>query len=177
MPVLHIHGDADGTVSYSNVAATISGWVNRNGCPSSPVTTDPYPSSNPNSVVKKDYYGLCLDSSEVILLTVKGGGHSWPGTGSDIIASEEIWAFFKKHPMPGTTGIFDKKNPSHGTLQAPWGKGKVDIITIDGRVVAENISADDRTSLLKSLNNAAGIYFIRFRTPRGIVLHRAALWR
>lgn len=177
VPVLHIHGDADGVVSYSNVAATINGWVNRNDCPSSPVTTDPYPASNPNSVVKKDYYGLCLDSGEVILLTVKGGGHTWPGLNDDIIASEEIWAFFKKHPMPGTTGVIDKKNLAHGTLQAPWGQGKFDIITIDGRVVAENISADDRTSLLKSLNIAAGVYFIRFRTPRGIFLHRAALWR
>ena len=177
VPVLHIHGDADGVVSYSGVAATITGWVNRNDCPSSPVTTDPYPASNPNSVVKKDYYGLGLDSSEVILLTVKGGGHTWPGSSDDIIASEEIWAFFKKHPMPGTTGVIDKKNLAHGTLQAPWGQGKVDIITIDGRIVAKNISAGDRTSLLKSLNISAGIYLIRFRTPRGIVLHRAALWR
>jgi poly(3-hydroxybutyrate) depolymerase len=177
VPVLHIHGTADTYVDYSSVAGTISGWVNRNGCPSTPVTTDPYPPSNPNSVVKKDYYGLCQDSSEVILLTVEGGGHYWPGTGSDIIASEEIWAFFKKHPMPGTTGIIDKKNPPHGALQALWGRSTIDIITIDGRVVAKNISAANRNSLLTSLNIAAGVYFIRFRTPEGIVLQRAAFWK
>jgi poly(3-hydroxybutyrate) depolymerase len=178
-PVLHIHGDADAVVVYSRVAATITGWVKRNQCPEIPVITDPYPASNPNSVVKKEYYGPGLDSSEVILLTVKGGGHTWPGfnTNDDINASEEIWNFFKKHPMPVNIGIIDKYNPLHNTVPALWGRSNVDIITIDGRVVAENISANNRSSLLKSLNIAAGIYFIRFRSAGGFVLHKTVLRR
>jgi len=104
VPVLHIHGTADTIVNYGGVAATVSGWVTRDGCPATPVTSDPYPASNPSSVVKKDYYGLCRDSSEVVLLTVKGGGHNWPGANwggatMDINASEEIWAFLKGHHL------------------------------------------------------------------------------
>jgi poly(3-hydroxybutyrate) depolymerase len=102
MPVLQIHGTADSTVKYSGVAATISGWVFKNGCPPTPQLTSPYPASNPNSKVRKDYYGPCSQNSEVILLTVEGGGHAWPGglgLASDINASEEIWAFFKNHSL------------------------------------------------------------------------------
>jgi poly(3-hydroxybutyrate) depolymerase len=127
VPVLQIHGTADSVVKYSNVAATITGWVNRNGCPATVVTTNPYPASNPNSVVKKEAYGPCRDSSEVILLTVNGGGHTWPGVNwggatKDINASEEIWVFFKKHPMPGPAGII-ADNPANQSRSSMDGFG------------------------------------------------------
>ncbi|HYE07457.1 MAG TPA: PHB depolymerase family esterase [Planctomycetota bacterium] len=51
--------------------------------------------------------------SEVVLYTITGGGHTWPGsrtwmpwfilgnTCHDIDATRVIWDFFKRHPMPG----------------------------------------------------------------------------
>ena len=48
-------------------------------------------------------------ASEVILYTVEGGGHTWPGrdprlpllgkSTRDISANDLIWDFFQKHPM------------------------------------------------------------------------------
>jgi polyhydroxybutyrate depolymerase len=58
----------------------------------------------------------CAENTEVILCTVEGGGHTWPGgyyevdkgfyrdlVGSitnDIVARDEMWKFFEKHPLP-----------------------------------------------------------------------------
>lgn len=54
----------------------------------------------------------CRPSGEVVLVTVEGGGHTWPGgwqylpevlvgkTSRDADASEMLWSFFQRHPMP-----------------------------------------------------------------------------
>lgn len=54
----------------------------------------------------------CKDGAEVVLVTVEGGGHAWPGgdrylpdwaigkTSRDIDASEELWKFFQRHALP-----------------------------------------------------------------------------
>ncbi len=121
--VLQIHGTADSVVLYSGVASTISGWVTRNACPATPVVTDPYPSSNPSSIVRRDWYGPGRDSCEVILLSVEGVGHVWPGARwggetTDISSTEEIWAFFSRHWLPGATVGPRGVAPTHTTRRA-----------------------------------------------------------
>jgi poly(3-hydroxybutyrate) depolymerase len=106
VPVLQIHGTADSVVLFTGVDATVSGWVDRNGCSSTPVTTDPYPSGNPSSNAWMDAYGPCTDGSEVILIAIEGLGHAWPGAwggGNDVEATEEIWAFFSRHSLNPST--------------------------------------------------------------------------
>ena len=62
--------------------------------------------------VKKEQYKKCLAHTEVVLLEVEGGGHTWPGsteikrikrivgnTSYDINASEELWKFFSRHSL------------------------------------------------------------------------------
>jgi polyhydroxybutyrate depolymerase len=56
-------------------------------------------------------YKSCRGKAEVVLYTVKGGGHIWPGglqymnesligkTSRDFNATATIWQFFKQHPM------------------------------------------------------------------------------
>ncbi len=68
--------------------------------------------TNDNSTVTVSYYGLCEESTEVILYTINNGEHTWPGatiiigvTNQDIKASSEIWNFFKKYNLQGSTGI------------------------------------------------------------------------
>ncbi|MEI7751742.1 MAG: PHB depolymerase family esterase [Candidatus Omnitrophota bacterium] len=62
--------------------------------------------------------GPCADNTEVTLCTVKGGGHTWPGspratdkkwwkklvgeTTQDISATDTMWEFFKRHPKSKT---------------------------------------------------------------------------
>jgi polyhydroxybutyrate depolymerase len=121
VPVVQFHGTADPVVPYAGVATTINNWVNYDSCPETPVTTE-LPDINPddNSTVTVSYYGLCDDSTEVILYTIINGEHTWPGasiyigiTNQDIKASNEIWAFFQKFNLQGSTGIDeDKSSPA-----------------------------------------------------------------
>lgn len=60
------------------------------------------------------HYKGCGGNSEVVLLAVKEGGHTWPGgrtdqsekkygrTCKDFDASREIWRFFSKHRLAGS---------------------------------------------------------------------------
>jgi polyhydroxybutyrate depolymerase len=123
VPVMHIHGTADSTVYYigsswsTSVDSTIHFWVDNNTCPTTPVITVlPNTSTSDGSTVTKYYYGLCADSSEVVLLKVIGASHSWPGasglsgTNMDIKASGEIWNFFRKHHLPYSPTSADEPN-------------------------------------------------------------------
>ncbi|MDZ4844012.1 MAG: PHB depolymerase family esterase [Chitinophagales bacterium] len=107
IPVMQIHGTDDPTVPYSGVPQTISSWVQKNNCPQTPVVTQ-LPDIDPNdsTTVTMTHYAPCDDSTEVILYTVNGGGHTWPDafinigvTTGDINASNIIWNFFKKYEL------------------------------------------------------------------------------
>ncbi|MFO0658782.1 MAG: PHB depolymerase family esterase [Polyangiaceae bacterium] len=92
------------------VPATISTWASWLGCPSAPTTTT-LPNTDPDDgtwVTQTNHVG-CRDQSEISLITVDGGGHTWPGghpylpertigkTSRDVDASELIAAFFSRH--------------------------------------------------------------------------------
>lgn len=59
---------------------------------------------------EKETYYKCADGTKVILVTIKGGGHTWPGASQylpkiivgtvckDFNATEMIWEFFKSLP-------------------------------------------------------------------------------
>lgn len=160
VPVLHIHGTADSVVKYSGVAATISGWISRNGCPTTAMTTDPYPSSNASSVVKKDYYGLCRDSSEVVLLTVDGGAHTWPGVAwggatMDINASEEIWAFLKRHRL-GQGAATRESSPGRPFRRLPDVHLRGSELTISSKTGLRAVNPQGRRIALNIRHQPAG---------------------
>lgn len=124
VPVMHFHGTADPIVpfkgpakgtpeflSFKPVEDTISIWRRINGCPEKPSVTDYVDKVADGTTVRQLTYGPGTDGAEVVLIEVKGGGHTWPGrkppvkligkSTLDISASDLIWAFFQKHPMPG----------------------------------------------------------------------------
>jgi polyhydroxybutyrate depolymerase len=93
--------------------ASMEFWVNRDQCRkdgarASLPDTDPKDGTTTEKVV----YSGGQEGTEVVLYTVRGGGHTWPGgiqyapelligkTASDFSASEVIWEFFKSHPRP-----------------------------------------------------------------------------
>jgi polyhydroxybutyrate depolymerase len=114
--ILQMHGTADPTVPYSYVPLTIDFWTGFDNCPATPVVTDlPDIDTTDNCTVTVSYYGLCDDSTEVILYTINGGEHTWPGallsigvTNQDINGSVEIWNFFKHYSLSGATGIGER---------------------------------------------------------------------
>jgi polyhydroxybutyrate depolymerase len=88
--------------SFPPVASWIEGWAERNGCAPEP---EPLPAQADVSGVR---YGDCDDEVEIVFYTVEGGGHTWPGgrptlvgkTSKDIWASQVMWEFFARHPLP-----------------------------------------------------------------------------
>ena len=109
-------GDIHGSLSkvklgkVLSVEESVGFWVKANNCSTIPVVTV-MPDVDPEDgtkVIRKEYSGG-TDRSEVILYTIDGGGHTWPGgiqylpakiigkTSRDIDATEVIWSFFKNH--------------------------------------------------------------------------------
>jgi poly(3-hydroxybutyrate) depolymerase len=104
IPIIHTHGTADNVVAHSGVQTSINAWVKRNNCPTTAVVTDPYPSSNPNSICTKYSYGPGTNGVAVVLMSLEGKGH-WisidPVNG--INTSLEIWNFCKNYSLGGNT--------------------------------------------------------------------------
>jgi polyhydroxybutyrate depolymerase len=121
VPVLHIHGTEDRLVLYEgadrgawnfvpllSVQATIAAWAARDGCPPEPKVDELPDRADDATTVTRAAYGPGRDGAEVILLTVRGGGHTWPGAGASGVAlgrisrefdaADVIWDFFRAHP-------------------------------------------------------------------------------
>lgn len=118
VPVMQIHGTDDGHVpwdggvgcgpagaSFVSVPETMDGWRERNGC------------GEETTVTVSEGNGSCAEfvdcEAPVVLCTVEGGGHSWPGgvpktsvvdcpsdgpQSSTFSASEVAWNFFAENP-------------------------------------------------------------------------------
>jgi polyhydroxybutyrate depolymerase len=111
IPVIAFHGTADPLVDYEGnrrlrIPAILSwakDWAARNGCDLKPA---PIPATGDVSGL---HYQRCKADADVILYTIDGGGHTWPGskiglrilgkTSADIDASATMWAFFQAHPL------------------------------------------------------------------------------
>lgn len=116
VPMIAFHGTEDAQVPYTggqtwvapmrfpSILAWTANWAGRNRCATTPVdsavTTD----------VSRRAYTHCADDAAVVLYTVKGGGHTWPGgkampewfvgpTSGSIDATSEMWAFFREHRL------------------------------------------------------------------------------
>ena len=116
VPMIAFHGTADRFVPYTggtswiaprpfpNVVTWTGNWARRNRCGPSPV----------ESVVAADVtrraYTNCADDAAVVLYTIRGGGHQWPGgkpmpewlvgpTSNGVDATSQMWAFFRGHRL------------------------------------------------------------------------------
>ena len=119
VPMIAFHGTADAAAPYNGgfswvaperfqgVRAFTASWARRNRCGTHPV----------DSVVATDVtrleYTQCAADAAVVLYTIKGGGHTWPGgqplpewfvgrTSNSIDASSLMWAFFRAHRLRET---------------------------------------------------------------------------
>lgn len=123
VPVIHFHGDADefapfaggrgrgisGT-SFRSVPRSIAAWVEADGCASDPETTELEDREDDGTRVRVERHGAGRDGSEVVLVVIEGGGHTWPGrdppltalgrSTREISANDLMWEFFERHPMP-----------------------------------------------------------------------------
>ncbi|MEP6870503.1 MAG: PHB depolymerase family esterase [Anaerolineaceae bacterium] len=113
VPILAFHGTADRTVPfeeglifgvlpYAGARKYTADWASHNGCSPTPQL------SKVSEAVTRESYPKC-GGADVMLVIVKGGGHTWPGasieigrlgeTTKDVSATEEIWKFFAAHSL------------------------------------------------------------------------------
>jgi polyhydroxybutyrate depolymerase len=95
MPVVAFHGTADATVAYGEGGGTVDGadtvnaglpgaltniaaWAESGGCDPEPVDDEVG-----DDVRRRSFEG-CDDGVDVVLYTIVGGGHTWPGSDIDI---------------------------------------------------------------------------------------------
>lgn len=121
--VLHFHGTGDefapfaggrgskslsGTNFYS-VEHSIRAWVKADDCPAVPKTDRLPDTAKDGTRLTRTSYGPGREGAEVVLVTIEGGGHTWPGrqpplkflgkATKSVSANELMWEFFEKHPM------------------------------------------------------------------------------
>ena len=116
VPMIAFHGTADpvtpyhggrswvGPRAFPSIPTWVANWARRNRCVPNPtdaaVATD----------VTRRAYTNCADDAAVVLYTIQGGGHNWPGgkpvpewlagpTSHSIDATSQMWAFFREHPL------------------------------------------------------------------------------
>jgi polyhydroxybutyrate depolymerase len=120
MPLIAFHGNADQLVPYNGgplgdpfnpvkpvypaVRDWVAAWAERNRCAGGPIE-----SAIAADVTRIEYQD-CADGASVVLYTLLGGGHSWPGgkppprwrvgaTNTSIDATAEMWEFFLQHRL------------------------------------------------------------------------------
>jgi polyhydroxybutyrate depolymerase len=91
-----------GEHTYPPLGEWIDGWVERNGCDQVP---EPLPQRGDARGVA---FAGCDEGADVVLYTIEGGGHTWPGgpslpfngkTSRDIDASATMWDFFSRFSL------------------------------------------------------------------------------
>lgn len=117
--VMYFHGKKDNWAKYDGgpppasffkedlkpVLETIQTWISHDGCPTQPAETQRIG----KALIAR--YGPGNHGTEVVLVTLQDGGHTWPGgkmclsekllgigpINQDISAMQMMWEFFKKH--------------------------------------------------------------------------------
>jgi polyhydroxybutyrate depolymerase len=116
VPMIAFHGTDDPATPYHGGKTWVArapfpsiplwtrNWAERNRCAPTPVDT------TFATDVSRRQYMHCADDTAVVLYTILGGGHSWPGggplpewlvghTSQSVDATPEMWAFFVEHPL------------------------------------------------------------------------------
>jgi len=118
--VLAFQGTADPFVPYAGGGVALRGgavlsaarsagfWARVNGCAPAPEVGPPVDSVTDGTRLRRDTYPGCRENRSVVLYTIEGGGHTWPGGPSasrrigrasrEIDATGAIWDFFQRHP-------------------------------------------------------------------------------
>jgi len=117
VPVIAFHGTADPVCPYNggwsklaggtfpSVPGFMANWSRRNRCGPNPIE------SAVAADVTRLQYTDCADDAGVVLYTIKGEGHQWPGGkrvaaqwmigrySHSIDATRQMWAFFRAHQL------------------------------------------------------------------------------
>lgn len=122
--VIHFHGTEDRLVPYAGLGSrnarsvrlasvedSIWTWVEINHCQPEPAVDTLSKEGDRLKVTRRVYRGG-TEGAEVVLITIEGGGHTWPGqqpkvrflgkSATNIAANDLLWDFFQRHPRNPT---------------------------------------------------------------------------
>ncbi len=106
-PIMHIHGDADGIISYSNswgwkswdevgtmmdIPSLIAYWKTKYGCQNENATTA---GTSTHTV-----HDTCTQNARVEHYRISGQSHGWPDTIGGISTHQVIWSFLSGFSLP-----------------------------------------------------------------------------
>lgn len=194
VPVLHIHGTADGVVPYAGNSSEepadtiISFWRRHNQCnPTAQFSNVPNTNTSDGCTAEHYVYTGGIDNSSVELYKIIGGGHSWPGapividvTNMDFNASVEIWRFFRKYKLSQLTSVNELEalknevsvypNPATGLVYVHTNETTIDQVVLkdlSGRIILQQASTTVDLSGLR-----AGVYFIEAHAKHNTVVKK-----
>jgi polyhydroxybutyrate depolymerase len=121
VPVIHFHGTQDNLVpfemkkekkpsfiEFKGVAESVQTWVKLNGCDEKP-KTETISKQGDEMKATRSTYGGGKNGSEVVLVVIEEGGHTWPGqkppvgfigkSAQNISANDLMWEFFQRHKL------------------------------------------------------------------------------
>lgn len=115
VPMITIHGTEDPVTPYHggvsfvaprafpDIPSWTASWAQRNGCDPNPVDSVLAPE------ISHREYTNCANGADVVLLSLGGVGHVWPGgkplpewflgPNSDFDANAAMWTFFRQHRL------------------------------------------------------------------------------
>lgn len=139
MPIMEIHGTADGSVPYATIPSIMDFWTNFNNCNNTPIITNvPDINTNDGCTAEHQIWENGNNGSTVEHYKIIGGEHSWPGalfpngvTNQDIDASEKIWEFFSKYDINGLISPTSISNITNDKLP-----NLIKIVDVLGRVTS-----------------------------------------
>ncbi len=193
VPVMHIHGTTDPVVNYNGMMQSLGAvelvdfWSQHDGCP---VTSTDVPYADINiadncTAIRKNYLP-CTDGSEVVLIEITNGGHTWPGaaidipsygnTNRDFSASGEIWNFFRKFKLNQFIGVEEQTNqwinvhpnPVHHYLHMSPGL-EYTIFTMKGSVLLTGVSDNDPIDVSEL---KFGMYYVQMKTKTQLIVRK-----
>ena len=155
-----VHGTSDNFVRFNPTngfhaptSSAVAFWSQNAMCPDGAGQELPDNDAGDGSTIHLTSFGPCSDHTEVLLYRVDGGGHTWPGGGTqnglgntnrDVHASELALDFFKRNPMPNspTSAVLDLPddtgfrieaypNPSRETLQLSLQIDRASLLSIE----------------------------------------------
>ncbi len=198
VPVLQLHGTADPVVRFNGSQSGLSMddlikfWTDNNRCFTSDQDVFNFPNINTvdGSTVSKTTYTNCQGDNEVVFYRVEGGEHTWPGssltelgvTNQDIVASREIWEFFRPYSGPIVTSTEDipqasfalqvQPNPFVDQIQLNTKTEAIQTIIVSdllGRTVYQNHSLRTPQHQIPTTDWTPGLYLLRVETVSGAV--------
>jgi polyhydroxybutyrate depolymerase len=107
-----------GFPTLKGVEESIRQWVELNQCAAEPLL-EQLPTAIDDLGATRKTYAQGKNDSEVVLVVIDGGGHTWPGrtplvnfigrSVSKLSANDLIWDFFQRHPFkPGSVPVEDQ---------------------------------------------------------------------